>query len=244
MAQSTICRKCSGYFEIKKPRPDGEEGSDSDSIFRRISKLVSGEKTITIKCFRCGVKQVVSDIAKSSLCPGCGHYIDLRDHKISTVFSRTIETQGVVTITAKADVSSTKITCREAFVYGKLRGQLVCTGRAHVKHKGKIFGGVEAQDLIVEKKSDVEFSRILKVHNATIGGKVYARIDAEGEVNITKTGELEGSVHAKSMTVEKGGKFSGELYIGRQVMEQQELLPLSKKTAGDLFEGTPSPEPA
>lgn len=241
MAQSTICRKCSGYFEIRKPGADGEEETDS-GFFRRISKLVSGEKKITIKCFRCEVRQVVSDIAKSSLCPGCGHYIDLRDHKISTVFSRTIETQGVVTITAKADVSSTKITCREAFVYGKLRGQLVCTGEAHIKHKGKIFGGVEAQDLIVEKKSDVEFSRILRVRNATIGGKVYARIDADGVVNITKTGELEGSVHAKSMTVEKGGKFSGELYIGKQVMEQQELLPLSKKQAAELFEGTPSPK--
>jgi len=167
MAQSTICRKCSNYFEIKKPRPEGEEES-SDSFFRRFSKLVSGEKKITIKCFRCGVRQVVSDIAKSSLCPGCGHYIDLRDHKITTVFSRTIETQGVVTIAAKADVSSTKITCREAFIYGKLRGQLVCTGRAHIKHKGKIFGGVEAQDLVIEKRSDVEFSRILKVRNATI----------------------------------------------------------------------------
>jgi len=63
-------------------------------------------------------------------------------------------------------------------------------------------------------------------------------------VNISRTGELEGSVHAKSMTVEKGGKFSGELYIGRQVMEQQELLPVGRKATADLFEGTASPKPA
>jgi cytoskeletal protein CcmA (bactofilin family) len=236
MAQSTFCRKCGDYFEIRKPSPDGKTEADSDSFFRRLGKLVSGEKKITIKCYACGARQVVSDIAKSSLCPGCGHYIDLRDHKITTVFSRTIETQGVVTIAARADVSSTKITCREAHVYGKLRGQLVCTGETHIKQKGKIFGGIESQDLIVEKRSDVEFSRVLKVCNATIHGKAYARIDADGVVNISKTGELEGSIHAKSIIVEKGGKFTGELYIGKQVMEQQELLPVSSGAAADVFD--------
>ncbi len=246
LAQSTICRKCSEHFDIGKVKAGAAPAAEPDSsgsFFRKLGKLVSGEKRITIQCYACGSRQVVSDMAKSSLCPSCSNYIDLRDHKIATSFSRSIETQGVVTITAKGDVSSTKVVCRDAFIYGKLRGQVICTGEAVIKQKGKILGGIEAENLVVEKRSDVEFSRPLKVGNAEIRGKAYARITAAGVVTITKSGDLEGSVHAKSISVERGGKFSGELYIGKREMEQQEFLPLVDEPGADLFGGA-TPEPA
>jgi cytoskeletal protein CcmA (bactofilin family) len=46
----------------------------------------------------------------------------------------------------------------------------------------------------------------------------------EGCVTIAKGGSLEGVVYAKAINVDKGGIFSGELFIGQQEMTQPDLL--------------------
>jgi cytoskeletal protein CcmA (bactofilin family) len=51
----------------------------------------------------------------------------------------------------------------------------------------------------------------------------------ESHVTINKNGYLEGTVFAKAINVERGGVFSGELFIGRQDMEQGELLGESRE---------------
>ncbi len=56
-------------------------------------------------------------------------------------------------------------------------------------------------------------------------------IVADGMVTIRKNGTLEGNVTAKSINVEKGGAFSGQLVIGKGNLQQAELLP-GEKAAG------------
>ena len=48
-----------------------------------------------------------------------------------------------------------------------------------------------------------------------MNGKALAKIIAE-RVVINKGGWLEGTVYARAITVEKGGVFSGELFIGQE----------------------------
>lgn len=196
--------------------------------------MVAREHDVAIRCFGCGATQTISSSAKSSICPKCAQYIDLRDFKITGPFSRNIETQGSVIVTPKGDLGSTKAMCRSALIQGKLRGNLCCTGTAEFKLKGRINGAVDADSFIVEPRSDIEFVRPIKVRSAEIRGKVYARITADSVVTITKSGWLEGVVYARSIIVERGGVFSGELYIGRQELEQPDLLPGDDRTP-DLF---------
>ena len=139
-----------------------------------------------------------------------------------------IQTQGTVTICSNADVTSSKIACREAYIEGKLRGNLLCTGTAYVKWKGKISGSVEAKQLVVAKRSDVEFIRPLKLKSAEISGKISANLHVDGTVKITKRGWLEGTVYARGIVVEKGGVFLGELVIGQPSFVQPELDPVEK----------------
>ena len=56
-------------------------------------------------------------------------------------------------------------------------------------------------------------------------------IVATGSVTIHKTGSLEGNVTAKSIAIEKGGMFSGQLVIGQATLTQGELLPEAKAAA-------------
>lgn len=224
-AKSTLCRKCGGYFDLEKLRAPELPETKQNSFFEKFGKLISRERTRTIRCYECNASQHVSSSAKSSICPHCSAYIDLTDFKISTTFSRSIQTQGTITITSKGDVTSTKVACGTAIIEGKIRGNLMCSGTARVKLKGKLMGSLEAHQLIIEKHSNVEFVRPIKVGSAEIKGKISARIMADGVVAITKSGCLEGTVYAKAITVDKGGIFHGELYIGRQELAQPDLLP-------------------
>jgi len=195
------------------------------SIFDKLSKLVSGEKIRKIRCFSCEHKQEVSSAAQSSLCPSCGSYIDLRDLKISGPFGRSIQTQGEIYLTSKGELTSAKAACGSAIIEGKLRGSLVCNGKVLLRAHGKVMGGIEAYELVVEKKCDVECVRVVKAHSMEINGKISARVECQTAVVINKGGFLEGSVYARSISVEKGGFFSGELFIGKPDPTQPEGAP-------------------
>ena len=214
-AKSTFCRKCGQHYSIEKLLAKEVASLRGPSLFAKLSKMVAGEKIRDICCFSCGQRQQVSSSAQSSLCPQCSSYIDLSDFKITGPFGRSIQTQGEVVLSSKADVTSAKIACGAAVIDGKLRGMLVCTGEARVKLQGKFLGEIDAHRLVIEKKADVEFVRPVKAQGVEIQGKVSAHIHCDGCVTIAAGGELEGVIYAKAINVEKGGIFSGELFIGQ-----------------------------
>ena len=183
------------------------------------------------------VKHEVTDAATSTNCPGCSTHIDLRDYKITTPFSRSIRTRGELHLTAKGDLSSTSVICRSAIIEGKLRGNLQCEESATINFVGKIPGRLTANYVCVERKADVQCYRRVRVGTIDIKGRMSGEIVASGAVTIHKTGVLDGNVTAKSLTIDKGGIFSGGLVIGQGDLQQAELLtettPLPTESAAD-----------
>ena len=222
-AKTTFCRKCGEHFDLEAKHLPVPTSTDEPSLLSRITRIFQREKIRTIHCFDCKGTQQISSFAKSSFCTHCGGYIDLRDFKILGNFSRSVQTQGFVDIGPKGDVTSSKIGCANGMLRGKLHGNLLCTGTLQVKTKNKVLGGIDAENLVIEKRSDVEFVRTIKAVSVEIKGKISARITAD-RVKITKSGILEGTVYAKSNIVDKGGIFRGELVIGRTEPDQQEEL--------------------
>ena len=238
--KSTFCRKCGQHYEPGDAKPIVQ----SPSLLERVGKMLVGSKTREITCFDCGTVQTISRSSTSSICPQCSAYIDLSDFKITTVFSRMIQTQGIVTIGPKADVTSSKVACREAVVEGKLRGNLLATGDVTVRYKGKISGSLEARHIFFAKGCETECVRVVKAKKVEVAGKVSANLRIEGPLKITKRGRLEGSVYATGIEVEKGGIFLGELVIGQSdTFVQQELPapppPLPKKPANPFRRPAP-----
>jgi cytoskeletal protein CcmA (bactofilin family) len=230
-AKSTLCRACGRGFEIGKTRSGQAQGvtnapadeHSGNAFLKRLRAFFHKESIRRIVCFGCGAQQQVSSLAKSSLCPHCGGYIDLRDFKITTTFSRSIQTQGMVHVTRGGDLTSAKVSCAEALVCGGIHGSLHCTGTARFKMHGRLVGQVECNEIVIERRSDIEFVRPVKARTLRIAGKISASVNVDTVV-IEKKGCLEGTVYAKSITVDKGGIFHGELYIGKQEMVQAELL--------------------
>jgi cytoskeletal protein CcmA (bactofilin family) len=251
-AKSTMCRQCGRSFAPGSPRaalkPFAKESPGTRESFGlgKIEGLWKSQKNRVVACFECKRKHEVSDAATSTNCPGCSAHIDLRDYKITTSFSRSIRTRGELHLTSKGDLSSTSVICKSALIEGKLRGNLQCEESATVNFIGKIPGRLTANYVCVERKSEVQCFRRVRVASIDIKGKISAEIIATGAVNIHKTGVLEGNVTAKSINIEKGGIFSGQLVIGQADLTQAELLPSSSVTgpgAPDTDLAGPAAEP-
>jgi cytoskeletal protein CcmA (bactofilin family) len=227
-AKSTFCRKCGQHFSIEKLLAKEVASLKPPSIFEKLSKLISREKT-----------REVSTQAESTSCPKCGSYMDLRDFKITGPFGRGIQTQGEVTITSKGDVTSQRILCGTARIEGKMRSHMICTGTVEMRLQGKLAGTVEAHRVVIEKKSEIELTKPLRVEGIEINGGVTGEVVCNGRVTINKHGVLSGIVRAKAITVEKGGIFAGELHIG-----EGEFAPAGQGDAAPAEAPQPSPASA
>jgi len=231
-AKSTFCRKCGQHYSIEKLLAREAVSLKTPGFFDKLTKLIVRETVREVTCFSCGHRQTVSGAAQSTLCPQCGSYVDLKDFKIDGPFGRSIQTQGDVVILPKGDCTGARIACASARVEGKLRGVLFATNQVSVRTKEKVVGAIETRNLIIEKKCDCEFVRPLKAESVEISGRISARLVCDGQVKINKGGSLEGTLYAKSIVVDKGGIFSGELCIRQNPKEE-----IDKLEQGTLFGG-------
>ena len=253
LAKSTFCRSCSQYFAItpaslasnppavskagalpsvtepgsRQPvRSERNPGAGSGGgLIQKFEGLFGKPKVRTAHCFECASSQEVSGNSHSTTCRACGAYIDLQDYKINGSFSRNIKTRGSIYLGPKGALSSSKIACTDAVIHGKMRGSMRCEGKATIKYQGRLQGSLETGSLVVEKGSDVVFSRPVKAGSVTIAGRMVGQIHSSSHIMIHKTGALEGAAIATGFNVEKGGCFEGELTIsppGTLTLDAQE----------------------
>jgi cytoskeletal protein CcmA (bactofilin family)/predicted RNA-binding Zn-ribbon protein involved in translation (DUF1610 family) len=221
LAKSTFCRKCQEHYSLERALVGERSIIKEPSLFSKLTRMVVGERERDVCCFSCGHKQKLSTSAQSTMCPGCGAYMDLRDFKIEGPFGRSVQTAGEVHIAARGDLTSTRLMCGSAFIEGSLRGCIVCTGTGRLRMKGRLTGLLNAPHMLVEKGADMEFVRQVRTKLFEVRGKVRARVVAD-KVEIAKGGWLEGTVHAHAISVEKGGVFSGDLNISQEPFDLPE----------------------
>ncbi len=217
-AQSTICRNCSNHFEIApKGGEAAKHGAGSGAFLSKIvkapTKAGATDVQRTVVCFECHATHKVSSLAKTTLCPNCGSYVDLQDFDITGLFSRSIRTRGRLVVSPRGDLNCGKAICGSAVIEGRIRGSLICEGKAVLKCKGKLSGEIEANHLVVERGADIEFVRPVRAGRVEIMGKATGRIYCGTEVYIFKKGYLTGAVHAKSFVIDQGGSFIGDTEI-------------------------------
>jgi cytoskeletal protein CcmA (bactofilin family) len=247
-ARSTMCRQCGKSFAPAAPKAQPQPARRDETISSVASDLSASirgkfeglwhgpKKPSVIVCFDCKTQQDVVGGAPSTNCRKCGAHQDLRDYRINTSFSRSIRTHGEVHLTSKGDLSSTNVICRSAIIEGRLRGNLNCAETAKIDYVGKIPGRLAAEHVLIERRSDVQFFRRIRVKSIEIHGRMTGDVVAETVVVIHRHASLDGNVTAKAISVEKGGMFTGQLVIGNVDLKQAELLPTadaSQKAAGE-----------
>ncbi len=232
--QSTYCRQCGEHIRITgelppvaapdvfPPAPSASPAADTaisatgsagGGWFDQARRLFTQQGPRQVRCFECQTEQTVASAAKSTICPACSAYIDLVDIEIHSPYTRNIRTRGNVRIGPKGDLGATRTDCTDAVIEGRLRGDLLASGRVRVQTKQKIFGSIEADLLQVERRAEVECSRPLRCKRLEISGLLAASVTVEGPILIKKHGVLRGAARATSIQVEKGGVFDGTLAI-------------------------------
>ena len=235
-AKSTLCRQCGKHYVVATERVEAKPSLEiggvvaAQSMLRRLENLWNRPRITSVACFDCGATQELNSAASSTICPSCSVHMDLRDYKINTAFSRAIRTHGEVYVTSSGDLSSSSVVCRSAVIEGKLRGSLQCIEKVEFRAPAKVQGKLTAPLVVIGKKADVQFFRQLQVGSIEIRGRMVGEIAAETVVTIHSTGSLDGNVVARSINVEKGGTFSGQLVIGQKTWEQAELLSVDEGT--------------
>lgn len=253
-----MCRQCGGAFspaipkgEVRlrplvpspsAPKQETPPAGEEPSIFRKLDGFWGKQRNSVVECFDCKAKQEVTSAASSTTCPKCSAHLDLRDYKITTSFSRAIRTHGEVHVTGKGDLSSSSVVCRSALIEGKLRGNLHCAGTATINYVGKIPGRLTAEHLLIDRKAEVQFFRRVGVKSIEIRGHMTGEVTAETVVVIHRNASLDGDVTAKSISVEKGGMFTGQLIIGSSGLQQGELLPIQPAASAPPIAAVPADE--
>lgn len=238
-ARSALCRQCGKHFvvahaervEVVKATLEIGGIVAGQSLLERIKALWNRQRITSVACFDCGTVQELNSAAASTICPSCSVHMDLRDYKIKTSFSRSIRTHGQVHVTAAGDLSGSTVVCRSAIIDGKLRGSLECTEKVEFRAPAKLQARLSAPEVLIGRKADVQLFRPLQVRSIEIRGKMTGEIVAETVVTIRRTGSLDGNVRARSINVEKGGTFFGQLIIGQKDWEQAELIPSGEERA-------------
>lgn len=230
-AQSTICRNCGSHFDIAPKAAESAPARPAQP--NPLSVLVrkpQTEQQRTVACFVCNATHRVSSLAKTTLCPSCGAYIDLQDFEITGLFSRSIRTRGRLVVQARGDLNCAKTLCGSAVIEGRLRGGLVCEGKAVLKCRGKLPGDIEASHLVIERGAEIEFLRPVRAGRIEILGKAAGTFYCGTEIYIHRKAALTGAVHARAFVVEHGGLFVGDTEI-RPVQQWAEGFRFSQITA-------------
>jgi cytoskeletal protein CcmA (bactofilin family)/ribosomal protein S27E len=254
-AKNTLCRQCGKHFLVAGDQGASKSASLEARAATAAEQLISrvGEiwrqgiwrrpRINSVACYDCGTVQELNSAASSTICPSCSVHMDLRDYKITTVFSRAVRTHGNVHVTSAGDLSSSSVICRTAIIDGKLRGTLQCHEKLEFRSSAKVQGKLSSPLVIIGKKAKVEFYRQLHVGALEIRGRMSGEVVAETFVTICKSGVLEGNVVARSINVEKGGSFTGQLVIGPKRYEQGELLTDVEEQPAEVGNKEPHPPP-
>ena len=195
-----------------------------------------------VGCHQCGRRHQAPRLAASTNCPNCNTHIDLYDILLDKRASRAVRTRGTLTIKKFGYLNNQLTICGEADIGGGAAGKIFCDGETRIRTAGRLNCEIGSRRIRIEKGADVIIAHPIRVHDMVVRGKITARIYCNGTLRILKRGYLKGEVHARSITVDKGGLLEAELNIGRFDEIDPEILgTLQERTCYMALEDTPPP---
>ena len=194
-----------GYGEegdlIAESKPDAFRGAPLQKNYR------------SVNCFDCHYVHKVASLSSSSMCPNCGSYIDLRDVVIKDRTTQRIRTRGDVTVEKSGALLGTDITCGNLTVDGQVAGSIHASGQVAFGSSGKVLGEVRCGQLLVEKKCVVQFLQPVHAESAEIRGIITGRFEITGRLLLTRRGQIDGFIQAKSMLMEAGSQLDATVEV-------------------------------
>lgn len=234
-------------LEFESADPDDHELIEVPGIGAEMPNLITGSFDAqersggvperVVRCVECETELHVSLHASSTLCKRCGCYVNLEDFAIRNHRRENIKTRGDITIHRKASLNAGNIACDNLKVFGKISGQVDCSGDAMFRSSGKVVGSVRCKHLYVHKLSTLRFIPGIRAQTAEVHGHVEGDIICEGTIKISKTGAVIGNCIAPAVSLEDGGELSGQMMIMKPDDEMDDdYIRRAQEAQDDYFE--------
>lgn len=214
---STYCRSCGEYYEVGAGRTERPALPPLP--------LAPREPSVEVHCYRCGAGHRASAKARNTLCPQCSAAIDLEDVVFDSPASRAVDTRGRLIIGPHGALSSSWIVCGSASIRGRIVGRMVSTGEVRIGTSEVCSCQMSAPLIVVEKRCHPTFTHPLQTQRLEVFGCLKGIIHCEGTVHVRRGGRLEAEVHARSVTVEKGGALLGDCRVDGRLGTESDHSP-------------------
>jgi cytoskeletal protein CcmA (bactofilin family) len=201
-AISTVCKKCSGHYQVQetlKPSP------------RKIERALKKRR---ITCFDCGTELEVAPSAESTMCKRCSSYVDLKDYHITSAVSKNFKTKGAFVIEPKGYVFNTEAVVGDAVIKGRFLGKLFAERSLTIYSSANFKGSFKTGRLIIPADNHFRWKERIQVGAAEIAGELANDLRADGTVILKSTARLFGNVESKNLVIETGAVIVGQLRIG------------------------------
>ena len=186
---------------------------------------------------------MVPGFSPSTLCPGCGTSINLRDYEFRRPSGMAIETRGNVVVTKTGSADGVRLCCHNLDVRGgRIAGRIECSGDFNFEGDSSVTGGIWCKNLHVAPNSSLRSIHPIVAESALIDGTTTADIECSGTIVIGPKGLLQGNVIARAFKIVPGGSLEGSTQIVNVMPPPAPLAtPEGGSEAGEGADGDNSP---
>ncbi len=153
------------------------------------------------------------------------------DVQIFANSTREVTTHGRVRVGRKAFLNSTRIRCAGIQVEGRIAGRVECSGLLRLSGSDECRAQIFSESLLVDRGANIHLQYTAYVGDGVVRGRLEGDIVCSGTLRITKHGVFLGDVDARSLVVDRGGVFSGDVRVE------------SKSNGDEVIEETSEPKP-
>ncbi len=240
---STCCRGCGAFYEV--PRP-GAKPRPACLPSIRFASGSRGKPTRAVYCHRCGTTHAVVSLARTTICPGCQIPIELVDLEFDTSCSRAVDTRGHLLVGASAHLSHSWLVCGSCRIEGRVSGPLRAEGEVVLASRSDMTCQIFSPRVVVDRTHRGSIHPEIDTDELVIRGHLQAAIRCRGRVHITRSGVFNGTLVARSVSVDRGGRLTAEcrIEVSASLQTRQRNQVSSKRTFGPLSPSQLSPHPA
>ncbi len=234
---STQCRNCRSHYQVldgrvvqrslsrvRLARPDQQDEVPEPEPRRPIPPprkpepppmpwwkrvILRPDPPRVVPCFTCGRDFRAGSEAESTQCPGCGCYVSLRHYEIREAWTRHLQTRGDVIIHKEGSIERARVECHDLTVFGRISGEIACSGDADIHASGKIHGTLACRNLRVRRRVKVEFLEPVNAGGMLIEGEVRGVFHCTGSVTLARNARLHGFVRAAALNIRGGARHFG-----------------------------------
>lgn len=215
-AQSTYCRGCGDHYRIERGgfAVAAITHAPVQSMAARFGGALFRPKRRKLDCRTCGrIFSVLATGSSVANCPTCGTLIEMADIHVAANSSRCIDTRGTVFVARDAFLNSVDIRCGALICDGRVSGRIQCAGTVRLGGTGICHAQIYSDAVVIEKAADLRLPYPVHAREITIIGKLEADLAPSQRVTIRRRGSLVGNVETRSMVVDRGGLFSGDVRV-------------------------------